>query len=531
MSLYLLSKAASSTLKALEDNESLALPLISSKLNKLAEVYPHDSTILGMAQVLNKMSDRTLVIKRAELKDLYVRFYSRNTKIAEHLTQELGEQPKLQTPKYAAHDDGKTLDSSKYVDQVMLNALESFFDKKVAIKNYSKKLASDSVSKLTDLLSRWGIHSNVKDVEGNSNFIIVKADFETPKGLTSVYVPVETANEVAWEPTVFIGNDGVEDLEKQALSSYIYNHAGKNVKIASNFILDTLSNSLNKTAKLSDAEIALAKLKTARAKETVAGDVIIGQKAYDMPIPDVKPTFSAEAKLFESKIQNVKFAAHISFGAEGVERGKKIIASELLNFGHTDPQVAVTSFDENKSTVFYGVSLGNRLAFTVPLKIANNRAGFPNTILCNGQIKEFSRNSINELSVSNNVDYKVASSVSSLSSLTQDKLLHTIETSLAEGNVAKAEDALNVIKQNYDENVYKLAFTTFVNGLNPVKTAESQCSMIVKNANSQHALCGHLNLPTHKVYQDEHGCCHQLYRKGMKESNASAFFMTSKILG
>jgi hypothetical protein len=53
--------------------------------------------------------------------------------------------------------------------------------------------------------------------------------------------------------------------------------------------------------------------------------------------------------------------------------------------------------------------------------------------------------------------------------------------------------------------------------------------MIVKNAHSSHRICGHTNLPLHKVYQDKEGNCRPLYRKEMDETYQGAYFLNSKI--
>jgi hypothetical protein len=95
-------------------------------------------------------------------------------------------------------------------------------------------------------------------------------------------------------------------------------------------------------------------------------------------------------------------------------------------------------------------------------------------------------------------------------------------------------DALNCIKQSGDAKAYVVAFRIFASGLGDSKVEakeESACKMVMKTASSQHPVCGHTGLPLHKVYQDEHGNCRPLYRKGMDESYEGAYFMNHKIFG
>ena len=77
--------------KNLDDNEKLATPVLSAKLAKCVDAYPHDQTLGAMATVINKMaSNNTLFIRKADLKSLYSKFWSRNTKFAELSQDELG---------------------------------------------------------------------------------------------------------------------------------------------------------------------------------------------------------------------------------------------------------------------------------------------------------------------------------------------------------------------------------------------------------------------------------------------------------
>src|ERR1017187_453323 len=86
-----LKNLASSISKVLEDQEKIAIPYFSVKLDKAASLYPGDSTINMFSQVIGKMSDSNkLFISRAEVKDIYKRLYSHNTKFASLFADELG---------------------------------------------------------------------------------------------------------------------------------------------------------------------------------------------------------------------------------------------------------------------------------------------------------------------------------------------------------------------------------------------------------------------------------------------------------
>ncbi len=146
----------------------------------------------------------------------------------------------------------------------------------------------------------------------------------------------------------------------------------------------------------------------------------------------------------------------------------------------------------------------------------------------------FNKDSVNELYVNNQRDYKVAAATSPQFGLKPSDLVNNIRDAIAEGNHSKAEDALNVLASAGDEKAYAHGFHAFLTGLSgksEKKATESCCSMIIKSASSQHPMCGHTNLPLHKVYQDKEGNCRPTYRKGMDESYEGAVFNNHKIFG
>jgi len=115
--------------------------------------------------------------------------------------------------------------------------------------------------------------------------------------------------------------------------------------------------------------------------------------------------------------------------------------------------------------------------------------------------------------------------------LKASELVQLVREAVAEENLDKAEDALNVLSESGDDKAYQTAFAEYTNGLGIAKTATqaATCKMIVKNASSKHELCGHTGLPLHKVYQDKNGDCHPSYRRGMDDTYEGAYLQNSKI--
>lgn len=119
-----------------------------------------------------------------------------------------------------------------------------------------------------------------------------------------------------------------------------------------------------------------------------------------------------------------------------------------------------------------------------------------------------------------------------MSSLKPSEVINNLKSALAEGNHAKAEDALNVLANCEDKKAYETGFQIYMDGMSGVKVAEeTKCSKMLKNAVSEYPICTHTGLPINKVYQDKNGYCRPLFRKGMDETYEGASFINAKIFG
>lgn len=152
-------------------------------------------------------------------------------------------------------------------------------------------------------------------------------------------------------------------------------------------------------------------------------------------------------------------------------------------------------------------------------------------MICNGSPAPFTKESVNQLYVQNQSDFKAAASASPMFDLKPNELIETIKQAMNDENHAKAQDALNVLRSLGDAKIYALGFQAFLQGLGNKKEAQTSCSKPIKTASSSHPVCSHTGLPIHKVYQDKDGNCRPLYRKGMDETYQGGFFMNAKIFG
>jgi hypothetical protein len=533
MSLDKIQELVSSLTKKVEDNEKLATPVLAAKIAKHLQDNPYDQTLGAMCRVLDKMaSNQNLFITRGEFKKLYSKLYSRNTKFAELFQNELGVSEAPATPAVYNRDDAKELNAYEVADPILANALNSVFDHTLPLKMYSEALANKARESVLSTLSAWNLKpTSIKVADGNDKFLVLQADYETPKGVTSFYVPVEINNNKVVEASVFMGNATPQDLNHVNIKSYLKTYAGTKLAMQGSVLLNALVKSASEDRSISDAELALIKLNSSREQNSAFfQNQVIGQKLATASVTDVElpkyDTFSSFEEQFDSAIGQAKWQH-----GDVVVTAMNHLARELVGFGYKNPQISIAKSDD--STIFYSVALdAGRVAFTVPVKVANKKLVKPTVMICNGSVSSFSKAGINELYTNNQTDYKAAAVASPQFNLKPSDLITSIREAVAEGNHAKAEDALNVLANAGDDKAYATGFQIFLQGLSGKQVkAQSGCTMQIKTANSVHMVCGHTGLPLHKVYQDKNGNCCPSYRQNMNETYEGASFMNAKIFG
>lgn len=540
MSREKLQQLVGSLASTLENNEKVATPILAAKLAKCLEAYPEDQTIGSMARVIDKMAENnTLFIRKAELKSLYNKLYTRNTKFASLFGEELGiSEHKPEKSLYQRDEDTTAISGYELGDSILSNALNSVFDKHVPLKMYSQSLADKALKSVAFALDSWNLKpSNICVEDGNEKFLVVKADYETPKGLTSFYVPVETVNNKIIEASLFMGNAGPQELNNANIKSYISKFAGSKLKVSSSSILDVIVKAASENREVSGVELAMTRLNASRQvnSEFFQGQVV-GLKVAEAAKPEIEFSKSDEFSSFEQQFTSPYGQASFNFGEDKVKLAREHIARELVGLGQNKAQITVTSSDKN--TIFYGVSLdGGKLAFTVPVKFAGNKLQKPSMLICNGSATTFDRKGIEGLYLENKTDYKVAAAASPLFGLKPSDLVDSIRSAVQEGNVAKAEDALNVLATSGDPRAYLSGFKVYASGLQGAPKDEVTSHPLYnpndfyKSASSKLPISKQTNLPINKIYIDENGNHRPLYRRGMSETYEGASFMNAKIFG
>lgn len=533
MSLDKIQQLVNSLAKSVEDNQKIATPVLAAKLANAVDAYPGDQTIGAMSRVIGGLATHnTTFISRAELKALYTKLYSRNSKFAELFQDELGVTEEQAPVTTVQRDDGVNLNSYQIGDPVLANALNSVFDKHLPVKMYSQALADKAMASVGSTLDSWNLRPSALHVnDGSDKFLVIQADYETPKGLTSLYVPVEVRNNTVVEASVFMGNTGPQELNHTNIKSYVRGHAGNKLKVSGAGILSVLTSAASENREVSDAEMALTRLNATRqGKSEFFSNQVVGLKMAEASVKDVELPKYNEFESLEKKFTGAQGFAEFTLGAPVVTAAREHVARELRGFGCKNPQVIVQGFDN--STLYLVATVNGRTSFSVPVRVANGKVSKPSIILCNGAVDSFSQDAIERMAKSNATDYKAAAVASPEYGNKPSDVINNIREAIAEGNHAKAEDALNVLANSGDEKAYASGFQIFLQGLNAGKVVEAtECSRMIKNSTSEHPICSHTGLPIHKVFQDKDGNCQPLYRRGMAESYEGASFINAKIFG
>jgi len=259
-------------------------------------------------------------------------------------------------------------------------------------------------------------------------------------------------------------------------------------------------------------------------------------QAVEEEVKEIALPKYSEFTHLEKKFTSPYGIASFNLGEDKVKMARDLVARRLLSLGSKNPQVTVS--DSNQNTVFYAVSLDSgKVAFTVPVKIEGGKVKQPEVIVCQGSVNSFDSKSINNLYSNNITDYKAAAVASPNYGLKKNELIDNIRASVKEGNLAKAEDALNVLASSGDTKAYASGFKVYASGLKGEKVEDITSHPMYNSndfyvtASSSMPISKQTGLPINKIYIDENGNHRPLYRRNINENYEGGFFMNYKIFG
>lgn len=529
------------TAKAVYDNEKFPVGVLAIRASRAAQERPTDSTLVAMSNFLSRRSEsNNQLITRAELREVYSGLYSRNNKFAELFADELGTSEQTKQPLPAAYQrselEGTSLIETAYekmADPVLANALECVFDKKANYKPYSEVIAKNAARTCLHQLNTLVQPRKIDVVAGQEDIIICKATFETPRGDASVLVPVEVRAGTTLIPTIFLSQAGCTDLSKESLQEHITGTAGKSFRVDAYKFLELVSTAKNGVRNtISDLDMIIAKAAAARgtpSERTIEG---ITYQEIDPVMVELASERTDESMSFEKKLASTAGVAEMTHGRDAVEKGRKILSMAMNGFGFKHARIAVA--DANADTVYYAVCVDDRAGFKVPVDFQNKHPQYPGMIIASGGMFDFTAQGISQVLADEQIDTRMMAVASPLYNLKSSELVEQVKQAVHGGNYLQAEDALNVLAETGDKQAYCVAFELYRGSMNKTASVQekpSVCSTQRKVAHSKYLICGHTNLPVHKVYQDKHGDCQPLYRKDIAEAEGGSFLHSKIYMG
>jgi hypothetical protein len=537
---YQLNKVVTATAKTISDSEKFLVGVLSVRARKLAEAYPTDQTAVGLYNFLNRKAQvGTVFITRGELRQMYDKLYTQNNKFAEAFSKELGKMEKAASQKMFSRDESEGADFvkesyEKLGNPLLVRELESAFDKNKRYQPFTSQMSKNAQKVCASELNCCGaLPKNIEVVAGEMDVLICSASYETPLGKCNVLIPVEIKESKALIPTMFLTVGGFAEISKNNIEDHIKATAGKKFEVNVQDMLGAILKAKHGAPKpMSDVE-RIVMMASATKESPVESPNAILRQAVDNPTPDVSlPEFEQDPEVneFARALGSSAGAAEFVFGKEAVANGRSLVEFALKNAGY-EGQVAV--FDSDDDKVVYAVSVDNSKGFTVPVMMNNKVPQAPTVAIANGGVHDLSATGISGI-LGGKSDQKVVAVASPVYGLKPSELINRIRECVASNRYEEAEDALNVLQQSGDDKAFKAGYAEYFNGLKGVtKTAstakKTSCSAPVQHKHSKHVVCSHTGLPLHEVYQDEHGDCHPMYRKSMKETSEGASFLHSRI--
>jgi len=525
-------------------NEKLPIGILAVKAKRVAEGYPRDTTCISMYRFLSKKSEnsRDIFISRGEFKDVYNKLYSNNNKFASFFKEELGLVDRPDPSNVMKRDVKENHMLTDLHDKMAKNfntsAFEAFSEELGAVLDnkpilgYSQenaKLAKKTCAR--ELNSLGLLPKDISVVVGQKDLLICEATYETPKGTTSVLIPVEIKQGLIIPPGMFLSTAGFVNLTSNTVKQHLQATAGKKFQVNSQELLKKISQVKNSGKKVSEVEQIVRQASLSKGTNILAGSEGILLKEIDPAHPDVKlsaPKSNKEIDSIADYLNSQDGAAEFIFGRSALEMGRSMLSLALKRAGFKAPQITVSG--SQKDSITYAIAVG-QFGFKTNIKFVDRKPVPPKVVVANGMVYDFSVKGLNKLVASGATDPTALVVNSPNYKVKPSELVNQVRRAMTENNFDVATDALHVLKHSGDDVAYRTAYNLFVTGLQGKTAAEkTTCSKPVKLSSSQKVICSHTGLPLDKVYQDKHGDCAPLYRRGMEDTSTEGVSMiTSRI--
>lgn len=518
--------------KKLSYQDKFFTGVLAARLTKAAQDYPSDHTINGIAAFLSRRASVPggHLISRGELIDIYNKLYTSNTKCAKYLEKELNKKTDVELidRKVAGKSvEDKQIDLSKYADEKLQSVLESVLLKDKSAPVIPSKLAKEAIDISSKALP--GKPITIEALLGDEDTILVRATYRTPKGNSSVIVPVEFVNTRALLPSVFLSRAGFVQISENALQDHLIDVAGKQFVVDASKIFNLIKEAKGSIEPINEVERIVVLAKSRAGSNILDNNGIINQ-AVDQESMPIKCEASEESISFAEKLSNPAGIAEFVHGKDVVSTAKSNISSALNKLGYSKHQLKVIDADDKKIVIAVNV-LGS--AFKVISKVESGKALYPTAIIANGAIESFSPDNIKKVAASG--DRALASILNGYNLDNPNMLIENVREACYEKDLVKAAEVLDALYSTGDEKAFKIGFALYQQaavGSSPISKKASVKQQIKTVKIGGNEVCAVTGLPVDKVYVDENGVVQAKHRENMSQTSSgfAGGFMNAKIL-
>ncbi len=229
--------------------------------------------------------------------------------------------------------------------------------------------------------------------------------------------------------------------------------------------MQTLSAAKNGVTKVaSDVELAAIKVMAEGQPMPHDPNGIVYQRLdeperdVDLPLVPQDP----EHVSFAERLTSADGQARQLFGNTAVDKGRQMIGNHLARLGYPQTQIRVDDLSED--TIYYAVGIGTHAGLKVPVQISAGHAMPPNFVIAAGSVRPFDKDGLSEL-VKGEADGRMLAISSPAYGLRPTELIKRVKDAVADGNLPKAEDAINVLGE-VDPDAQRVAIAILMQSLN-----------------------------------------------------------------
>jgi hypothetical protein len=435
-------------IKALDGAEQFAVAKLVRKAELAAENDPNDYPVITAGKVLSNY--KKAFITRSELSKIVNTVNASGSVLKQIFAEELSEKDERLVPVVNEPVNVEPVSINNIgSDGLLRRAFESAMSPEKPYKIYSDAMAKGAIKVAKAELFGSGYEPTKLDIfAGNTDVIVVHATYDTIKGSAHVLVPVILNDGNPMFPDMFLGQSGFEELNKVNVGNHIKAVAGRPQKVDGQKLVAAFAAIKHGNIKKqsSEVEIAAAKLKLSKQASTFSTNQLLGVEIEDIAAPIPLPVGSEvteEHNALSKRIASPDGGAKLLFGEKIVEAARNVVLRKIAAAGFGTVQASVIEF--NDKSVTFAAKLSPQHAIKVPVKVAKTHVEEPKIAIAGNECGALTREGLSTLLKTASMDKRVLASVSASHGLTDRELFEAAVVAAGEGNIDKAEDALNVL--------------------------------------------------------------------------------------